>query len=131
MNMVLNRKEHYSPAEMALICPKCHEVVPIGDEYDSASHYCAAQQQQHIDVGSMRHPSLEGGAQHVIVSERDTDNPFNNGGPIAMEQMMGKSDLLSIIERAEYLGDKYGKQGIFRLVYVGTPDQCRAIIEGE
>ena len=76
------------------------------------------------------HPSLERGALHVVCSSQDTDNIWENTGAIAHETMLGKSNLCDMIERAGNLR-RYGQLGIFRLVYVGTPEECQKIVEGE
>lgn len=69
--------------------------------------------------------------QFILGCERDTNDPFNNSGPIAMEQMLGRSGIFDVIERAEKLGDRYGEQGIFKLVYIGSPEECRHMIEND
>ena len=69
--------------------------------------------------------------QFVCGCERDTDNPFNNSGPMTMEQHLGNADLLMVIERAESFRDRYGKTMIFRLVPVGTPEECRMMLKNK
>lgn len=59
--------------------------------------------------------------RYVIVTENDIGNDrwMESRGPIAMETYVGESNISKVIDRAEYIGDKYGRQMICRLDPLG------------
>lgn len=68
---------------------------------------------------------------HVILTERDTSDAAVNGGAIVGEQYTAHASLPEIVDRAKKVGDKYGKVWICKLEFVGSLEECEAIIEKE
>ena len=59
--------------------------------------------------------------RYVIVCENDIGNDrwMESRGPIAMETYVGESTITTVIERAEKVGNHYGRQMICRLDPIG------------
>jgi len=94
-------------------------------------HLCSVSDEQPSGlIDRHPHPSLEHGTLHIVASSQDTSDIWRNTGAIAHETMLGKSSLFDMVERANVLR-QYGQLGIFRLVYVGTPEECDEILRGE
>jgi hypothetical protein len=137
----LTYDKHYSVEKMGIVCPDCEKVVEgitaplkIGMSY---AHDCEcdipiieSDPVAFVAKQLAEHPSLDYHAQHIVASAMDTDDIWTNRGAIAHETMLGQSNLMDAIERAGKL-KRYGQIGIFRIVYVGTPEECQAIVDGE
>ena len=69
--------------------------------------------------------------RYVVISERDTDDVFMNGGAICFETYLAHATLANAIERAETLGNRYGAVIICKLQRLGTLEDCINILKGE
>jgi len=65
----------------------------------------------------------------VLVTEHDTDDPFKSHGAILMETYTRSASLEEAIERAEQVGEKYGKAYVFRCTMIGTAEVARAVMQ--
>ena len=134
--MILTRKDNYSPSRLGVVCPDCDLVIGLESHHDSVQHDCLNESgtpPPHPLTppdDDQCHPSLQRGALHVVASSQDTDDIWTNRGAIAHETMLGKSTLMDMVERSKRLR-KYGQLGIFRLEYVGSVEECEAIIRAE
>lgn len=65
----------------------------------------------------------------VIVTERDSRNPFKSNGSILMETYTADASIFDAIEKAKEIKDKYGKVGFFKLKYIGTLEDVEKILK--
>ena len=68
---------------------------------------------------------------YAIVTQQDTDDLLKSRGAIMLEAYTGQADLIKTVEKAERIGDRYGKIIICKLTAVGGIDICKTIINSE
>lgn len=65
------------------------------------------------------------GEVHVVVTERDHDQPDKDHGPIVFETYIEHANIVSALDFAKRLGDKYGKVTICKLVPIGDIEETQ------
>lgn len=82
-------------------------------------------------INSMRDHSASD--RYAIVTENNIGNErwLESSGPIVMESYLSSSCAVAVIDRAKYIGDKYGRQMICRLEPIGDFETFEKLIEGE
>ena len=66
-----------------------------------------------------------------IVTQQDTDDLLKSRGAIMLESYTGQADLIKTVEKAEHIGNRYGKIIICKLIPVGGVELCKKIINSE
>ena len=64
----------------------------------------------------------------IVITERDTPNAMKSGGAIIMETYTSSANMVNAVDNAKRFGDRYGQKFIYKVVPVGTVEECEKII---